>query len=197
MAGAACQWRYWFMAQNQLRAKATSFDDASWHLNHARLLTELERELRALGLEPEIESPFSMPLDKKGAALAGQMDCLVVDPKSGIATVYDCKTGSAKPQHKLQVLVYMHTLTKRLRFRNLGLRGSIVYPDRREDILRFPDGFADNFDFWVQLLLSDVPPRRVPGSDCRFCPITTEDCVERVEWGAESTGLGEEEWLTN
>jgi hypothetical protein len=185
------------MAHNQLRQRSAEFDDPSWHLDHSRLLTELERDLRERGLEPEIESPFSMPLDKKGAALAGQMDCLVVDPTTRLATVYDCKTRRPKPQHKLQVLVYMHTLTKRLRFRDLGLRGSVVYPDRRDEIPRFPEGFASDFDFWVKLLLSEEPPRRVPGPDCRFCQITVEDCSERVEWGTKAPGSPEDEWFTD
>jgi hypothetical protein len=193
MAGAPCQWRYWFLVHNQLQERATEFDDPAWHMKHSRLLTELEQELRAKGLEPEIESEFTMPLNKFGAALAGRMDCLVVDPAAQVATVRDCKTGSPKAADKLQVLVYMHTLTKRLRFRDLGLRGEVVYPDHREEIARFPVGFAEDFDFWIHLLLAEKPPRKVPGQECRFCPISSNDCPDRVEWNEENGPIGD--WL--
>jgi CRISPR/Cas system-associated exonuclease Cas4 (RecB family) len=181
MAGAACQWRYWFQARHFLNERATTFGDPTWHLKHSRLVTELEQDLRAEGLDPEIESEFTLALDEKGAQLAGRIDCLVDDPNTRTATVYECKTADPRPKDQIQVLLYMNVLTKRPRFRDKGIRGELVYPGQRHQIRAFPEAFDQEVDFWLRLLMSDTPPRKVPGSDCRFCPITRVDCPERYE----------------
>jgi len=181
MAGARCQWRYWFLTHNQLKEKANEFDDPTFQIRHSRLVTELEQELRDQGLNPEIEYEVRVPLDKRGAELKGSIDCLTDDETSQIATVWECKTVEKKQKHALQTWLYMYLLTKRARFRDKGIRGMVVYPRERLPHRSIPDDFPSQVDFFEQLLVADRPPRKVPGSDCRFCPISLVDCPERQE----------------
>lgn len=179
MAGARCQWRYWFLSHFKLREKARVFDDPSWQVRHSRMLTELERELQDQGLQPEIEYAITLPIGKQGAQLAGSIDCLTDDDVSQTATVYECKTGAKRQKHTIQTWLYMHMLTRRARFRDKGIRGSVVYGTEREEHRGIPDDFGSHVEFYEQLLVSDKPPRKSPGAECRFCPITAIDCPER------------------
>jgi hypothetical protein len=179
MAGARCQWRYWFLSHFKLREKARVFDDPSWQVRHTRMLTELERELQDQGLQPEIEYAITLPIGKQGAQLAGSIDCLTDDDVSQTATVYECKTGAKKQKHTIQTWLYMNMLTRRARFRDKGIRGSVVYGTEREEHRGIPDDFGSHVEFYEQLLVSDRPPRKSPGAECRFCPITAIDCPDR------------------
>lgn len=179
MAGARCQWRYWFLAHFKLEQKAGGFDDPSWQMRHSRMLTELEQELRDRGLNPEVEYVMSLPIGKQGAQLAGAIDCLTDDEANRVATMYECKTGAKKQKHTLQTWLYMHMLTRKARFRDKGIRGSLVYGTEREEYRGIPEDFGSHVEFHQQLLVSDRPPRKSPGPECRFCPITTVDCPER------------------
>lgn len=181
MTGVSCEWRYWFQAHNKLNESARVFDDPKWHLNHTALLSQLEEELTDQGMELDIEYEIKHPIDRKGSMLAGKTDCLSVDPHSN-ATVYDAKTGKPKPSHQVQVMLYIWCLSKRPRFRGMGLRGELVYPDHRESIRGLPEGFDDKVLHWLKKLTKEESPRKAPGQDCRYCPVTQLDCPERVEW---------------
>jgi hypothetical protein len=181
MSDPECSWRYWFLSRYQLNEKAQTFDDPAWAMRHGRLVAELDRELMEAGLDPELNYELTVPLDKRGALLVGRIDLLVVDQARRVATVYEAKTGKPKGSHAMQTMLYMYCLTTRPRFRDLGIRGVLVYPDRREDIPGVPSDLPEHFEFYVSQFLSDRPPRKGPGRACRFCPVTAGDCPERVE----------------
>jgi hypothetical protein len=190
MSGANCQWRYWFQAHHYLNEKARVFDDPAWIMRHSRMLTQLEQELHARGIETEVEYEVGLPVGKEGGRVSGRLDCLGYEEAAETFTVYECKTVAKKQKHALQVLLYMHLLSKGPRFRDKGIRGMLVYESEREELRALPDGFGSEVDFWLQLLTSATPPRKVPGSDCRYCPIASVDCPERQEFPSDD-GLDE------
>jgi hypothetical protein len=185
MAGDPCHWQRWFLVYNRLTTRAREFDGSEWTVRHTRLLTDLSNEILAAHLTPDVEYELSIPIGKSGAQLHGRIDCLVVDEQAQLATVYECKTGDPKNRDRIQTMLYMHFLLQRPRFRGLGMKGVLVYPDHRDTVERFPSDFADNVKFFLDLLLAETPPRKSPGFECRDCSITKVDCPERVEGESE------------
>src|SRR5207249_2027188 len=122
------------------------------------------------------EYELSVPIGKTGAKLNGRIDCLTYDEDRGVATVYECKTGAPKNRDRIQTQLYMYFLTRRPRFRQVGLRGVLVYPNDRVPIRGFPEDFPNNTEYFLGLLAGEAQPRRSPGFDCRDCPITSVDC---------------------
>lgn len=186
MDGDPCHWQRWFLAHNKLESRAKEFDASEWTVRHTRLLTDLDNELRSAGLDPEIEYELSVPIGTTGAQLSGRIDCLTVDENRGLTTVYECKTGTPKNRDRIQTMLYMYFLTRRPRFRGLGMLGVLVYPDQREEVRGFPADFPENAEFFLGLLAGDPSPRRSPGIDCRDCPITLVDCPDRIDETAAS-----------
>ena len=78
-------------------------------------------------------------------------------------------------------MIYMHLWEKN--HPGEAVRGLVIYPDGEVFVDRLPEGFDDNLHRFMTILAGDTAPRKSPGSDCRFCPITKIDCRERVEVG--------------
>jgi len=76
-------------------------------------------------------------------------------------------------------MLYMYLLSKN-EFYGKQSRGIVIYKDKKIEISDLPENFEDNFNFFVDLLCSPEPPTKNPGADCKFCPITKNDCPERV-----------------
>jgi hypothetical protein len=76
------------------------------------------------------------------------------------------------------------------RYKNVKLQGRVQYGDHAIDIspTDVDADFLDALKALMKRMASDGPLVRAPSpSECRFCPITSDDCSERVEWG---TGEG-------
>jgi CRISPR/Cas system-associated exonuclease Cas4 (RecB family) len=189
MDGAACQWSYAFQIGHLLKTRAHEFINPEWNVAHTRALVELENEIRGKGLAPEVEYELSIQVDN--AKVAGKIDCLVVDDDNRVVTVYEVKTGSPKSRDKLQTQLYMYFLAQRGRtYREYGLRGMLVYPDRREPVDGVPEHFGDDVKFFLDLLI-DGTPRKRPGSNCRDCKIHAVDCPERLELESDARIRGD------
>ena len=59
------------------------------------------------------------------------------------------------------------------------------------EITKIPESFATNFEFFVGLLSSEESMHKEPGWDCKYCPITKNDCEERVDIAKEETSMPE------
>ena len=182
----SCEWASWFKAQHKgdSWARAPSdFDQAGWMMNHTSLLNQQRQKWEQQGYTVLTEGQNTFNLRGSSAVLAGKPD-LVARRRDQI-TVIDAKTGRSSPAHATQVLIYMYALPRALeRYRGLSIAGQVAYPDHVVDIpFEAVDGrFVENLGGLMRRLASEMPARRVPSpGECRFCEITSGDCLERVE----------------
>ena len=84
-----------------------------------------------------------------------------------------------------QVMLYMYAVPNALgRHGGIPFTGSVVYPGHSVEMPAtvVDTGFVENMGRLVRRLASKVPARRVPSAaECRYCPITSADCPERMD----------------
>lgn len=174
----ACLWGAWFQVHNKLDAKQPSeFDLVGWQVDHARMLTELIRELKKPGRFVNREQRISLQLPLNGATISGTADCVVYENQS--IHVYDCKTGKDRPSDQIQVMTYLYMLGQTPVHAGKSIAGTVVYSDHRVSVPGLPGGFESNLEYFVNLLAGPTAPPREPGLDCRFCNLTSFDCPDR------------------
>ncbi len=179
MAGdVKCQWKSWFRSHYQLPRGPNSKAEAlvEWKVAHNRALSELTRNLASRGLSPINEYSFKTRLPS-GGTLSGQVDCLVED--NGRVVVYECKTGLRRAKDQLQLMLYLWALGREPRFRGKELTGLLIYGDDEFEVVPYAE-FEKDLTHFGALLSGPDPAPKVPGADCRFCPITRKDCHERI-----------------
>jgi hypothetical protein len=191
MAGdSSCEWGPWFKTHYQGYSKAPSdFDQATWQMNHTRLLRQLRLEREAAGEQILIEGQTRFYYERRGPDLvvSGKPDLLAISGKT--VTVYDAKTGQPRAADQIQVMIYMYCIPlSSPRFEPKMFTGQVVYEDHRVDIPPVAVGaaFEDNFNYFLAILDSDTAPIKVPSSsECRFCDIGKADCPERIDAPAD------------
>jgi hypothetical protein len=186
MAGEqACLWASWFRAHHQDYEKvASSFDLASWNVEHTRLLIRTRSKLSAGGAEVRVEGQNAFRHRHPcGAVLAGKPDIIAFE--EGEALVIDCKTGRPKVSDQIQVQIYMAVLPMCFpKLRDCPVRGSVVYADHEVDIapMVIDARFGKHLDYFMNLVASESPPPTAPNTrECMFCDITEKDCSSRVK----------------
>ena len=173
-----CHWKVWFKTNNKLTKKQPSdFDLTSWTINHTKKLTQVKEDLIKNKKAPIIEQTIKYNIPNSDAVICGKPDCIVENENTIL--VYDCKTGKERESDKIQVMLYMYILSKK--FTTKQIKGLISYNDREVEISNLPENFEENFNYFVNILISKDFPLKNPGMDCRFCDITKEDCPERVD----------------
>lgn len=142
------------------------------------------RELKESGYDVYVENQNKFVLlGSGGVTLAGTPD--IVAAKGTDALVVDCKTGKERGSDVFQVLVYMLVLPKTHKAcAGAEVRGQVEYRGQMLDV------GADKLTEGVKRLIRDMirtvggskAPTRVPsGTECLFCGLGSEDCMERVE----------------
>ena len=174
-----CHWQSWFQSHNQLTEKQSGdFDSAGWVMSHTKMLTEFKDKLIEEGYIPLIEQSINYKIPNSNIEIAGKPDCVIEEGDD--VTIYDCKTGKESPTHQVQVMLYMYLLSKN-KFSEKQIKGIVMYKDKEIEILDLPEDFEENFNFFVNILSSLKSPMKNPGSSCRFCSITKNDCPERED----------------
>jgi CRISPR/Cas system-associated exonuclease Cas4 (RecB family) len=172
-----CQWQFWFMANNQLRDKSLGdFNEATWTVEHTKMLNTLTKDLEADGQKPLKGYRFKIPTPSGVGLIAGRLDCHVVNDDR--VCVYDCKTGAQRNEHAIQVMIYLYALSQEKAFAGKEALGYVVYKEGTIPVKCSPDLEGDIREF-TDILVSALPPSKQPGRDCRFCKITTADCPSR------------------
>ena len=173
-----CQWQGWFLTQNKLTKKQpNNFDLADWKINHTKMLTELKEKLIKDKYMPILEKPIKYNIPNSDAVICGKPDCVIENKDTVI--VYDCKTGKERDSDQVQIKLYMYLLSKG-EFSEKKIKGVVLYKDKEIEIKDLPENFEENFNFFVERLISAEPSTKNPGGDCRFCDIIKDDCPERV-----------------
>ena len=183
---ASCEWASWFRSHHQDWAKPPSdFDQAQWMLEHTALVNQARESREKLGYTVYTEAQNAFRLRGKFATLAGKPDLIAV--KGGDAVIIDAKTGKPSPAHAVQVLIYMYAVPKSLgQYRGVEFRGHVVYPDAQVGIpvSGVDEKFTERLASLIRRLAAETPARRVPSTqECRFCDITVEDCLARIDDG--------------
>ena len=188
MAGnASCEWQAWFQVQydgKSWRKRPSDFDEAAWKVEHAQMLHDEVAHWESLGYTVKVENQNWIRLPGRRATLGGKPDIVVLkDDDQGI--IVDTKTGQPKEADVVQVMLYMYALP-RLGGLMYGrtFDGRVVYKDHSIDIpaAQVDAEFVKRIGAQMHTLASPVAPRRRPSFlECRFCPITVEDCPDRVD----------------
>jgi CRISPR/Cas system-associated exonuclease Cas4 (RecB family) len=176
-----CKWQPWFKANYKMEKEQPSdFDLTSWKIKHTRLLTELSEELELVdGIELRIEEELKFTFEETQTILAGKADCIC--KRSKIITIYECKTGKERESDKVQVMIYMWLLSNDPRTSNHTILGEVVYSDKRVRIAKLDESFESDLLYFVKLLSRKKPPQKSPGSACKICKITSDDCDKRID----------------
>jgi hypothetical protein len=183
----SCEWAAWFRAHHQGFDKAPStFDSTGWRLAHTALLDRKYRQLVEAGHSVSVEGQNKFWLKGKCATLGGKPDLIGLN---GSGTICDVKTGQPKASDQVQVMIYMWAVPRALpKYQGWRFDGLVVYPDHEVPIPAeaVDPSFVDNLAGLIKRVSADTPARRVPSLDeCKFCDLTSKDCLDRVEAGAE------------
>lgn len=108
----------------------------------------------------------------------------------------DAKTGQPRVSYQVQVMTYMYAVPLAFpQYEGIPEGGLVIYEDHEVDIPpEAVDGpFKSDMVDLIHKLSGNEPARKVPsGSECGFCDITAEDCVERIEGGDLHAGSSDD-----
>ena len=183
----SCVWASWFRAHYERfrKAESSSFDLVKWRVAHTTLLRQTKETLRAGDhtVTEEEQNIFRLT-GTSGATLAGKPDMIATAP-DGTVTVYDAKTGTRKASDAAQVMIYLYALAHNPRYRGRRLEGMLVYADGTE--VPVPAGsldgaFIESLHDLLGRVTDSEAAERVPSErECAWCPLTTDDCPDRIE----------------
>ena len=140
-----------------------------------------------------VEKQNKFRLNGASATVSGQPD--LVAEKDGDVTVIDVKTGIPRQSDIAQVMIYMFGLGRCFaEWKDIPLKGRVVYSDHAVDIPAdaISPGFIKHLCSLIRRVADEKPALLVPSStECGFCPITLEDCPQRVSVPAEAVAVEE------
>ena len=182
-----CEFKIWFQAHHDGRTwtkVASDFDLAKYNLRHTDLLRRCAQEYidRGYFVTLENQNEFRIPL--AGATVSGRID--LVATRDDELVIIDVKAANPSQAHEIQVMLYMMFLQLMdTRANDKRVTGEVYYGE--DDTVAIVAGAADQ-EFkdlvtgLIGRLTDKVPPRKVPSaSECRFCPIPSQYCTERIQ----------------
>ena len=188
----SCEWSSWFRAQhenNSWERVPRTFDSVGWQMGHTELLRGVRERWGDSGRRVFIEKQNEFRLRGKVATLGGRPDLIALS--DSLNTVIDVKTGQPKESDKVQVMLYIWAIPLALpQYKGLRFDGRVVYRDHEVEIPvdAVDDHFVSRAISLIERLASPSPGIRVSSYwECGFCPITLDDCPDRVGGIAEGT----------
>ncbi len=185
----SCDWAVWFRANwTDYERVADGFDFSIWKVKHTKLLRETHRALNGEGYRVKVENQnrFAARLDESpGIVIGGKPDLLALRDTDNI--VLDVKTGRVHDWHDHQVLLPMALLplSNLDEHRERRFHGRLVYEDGtvKEFHPRQADLLLEQLPYFLDILSGpEEEARRIPSQEeCRYCPISSEHCPERIE----------------
>jgi hypothetical protein len=181
-----CEWAAWFQAHNKITKRPSDFDLSGYQIDHTSLLRAIRDDLEGNGYNLAIEIQNYFELTGNTAKLAGQPDIIAL--RDDEALIVDGKTGEPKASHVAQVMIYMWALPKAVsKYRDVKFTGMLIYKDNPTKTIepgRVDSEFIKNLATLIRRIAGDEPCRKVPSIfECGFCPITDDDCGDRVVAG--------------
>ena len=190
-----CEWNAWFRSVHYPDSwkRMDTTDWSEFRIAHRARVKELAAELRAEGYNVFLE-PFVEASGKTHRiSLTGKPD--IVGVKDGEGLVVDVKTGQSKEADIAQVNLYLFAIPRsdvHVDFGRVPLRGRVVYYDHmgkvdEVDIPEIGEVFTREVIDLLIKLSGDEPSPTPSRHECRFCPITNEDCPARLDGDASPT----------
>ncbi|MCO6459273.1 MAG: PD-(D/E)XK nuclease family protein [Pirellulaceae bacterium] len=187
----SCLWSAWLRAHYQTAKPPNGFDLNSWQMDHSAMLRTTAAEHEKQGYKIYTEDQNLFTLKGKSGTLSGKPDVVAIKGNSGL--IVDTKTGFPKASDRIQVLIYMWAMPKtNPAFAGVMFDGMVAYRTGHCYIL------ADEVDVvfvkrvaeLMKTICGDEEPHKAPSfGECKFCPLTPEDCEDRV--GAKMIYEGE------
>ncbi len=180
----SCVWSVWFRAHHIAASQPSEFDFDKWKIDHTALLRPVIRKLALDGYKVSTEEQNQFKWKGKLGTLAGKPDVVAIDDEQKEACVVDAKTGKERVSDRVQVMVYMWVMPMVVpQLKDIPLYGKVVYSNKEVDISpnEITPAFKNNVTDLLKEVFGPEPPPKVPSySECRWCPITPEDCEDRV-----------------
>ena len=184
-----CDFALWFPSRFKFdKVPDPSFDLAAWSAEHDALVRAKADMLQAADYLVKTESENYFQLTGQTAIIAGKMD--LVARKKTYATVLDGKTGSPRKRDWWQVLIYMAVLPI-LWKTSMRISGMVFYKNGSELQIEPEELTAELkqqiFGLAKRIGTMQVAPPKTPSVlECAMCPISKNDCPDRIEDAAEA-----------
>ena len=183
-----CPHRVWHTSRHPGPMRTSTATDADpAHASRVRKLAgDLEDEVAEV--YPALRNAFEVSGSRSGARLKGRPDIIIRD-SDGLVTVYDVQEHEPDPADELVVKLCMFLLPRSNngRWRGSQPSGCVLYPDgsgKHIEADEIDAGFIESVAVAMRQLASDEPAPRVPSAaECGRCPLTAEECSDRVEMG--------------
>jgi len=193
----SCVWSAWFRAHHHFakNTAATDFDLENWQLEHTALIRRTVAEFEGNGFTVFTEHQNQFSLKGKLGTLAGRPDVAAMKGDEG--WIVDGKTGQPRPSDSIQVMLYMWALPKvNPAYANVRFRGRVEYKCRHVIIEaeEVDAAFAAQVGALMREVCATDEPRKAPSfRECLYyCPLTPDDCVDRVEKELVAAGVTDE-----
>lgn len=191
---ANCLWSAWFRAHHYAARLDTDFDANAWQMEHAALVRRTADRYAAEGYTVTVEYQNQFALKGRLGTLAGRPDIVAIRDDEG--WLIDAKTGQPKAADHTQVMLYLWGLPlANPAYAQIRFRGRVEYKCRfgiiepEEVDAAFTARLAD----LMRVVCGPNAPRKSPSfRECQFCPLTRDDCLDRVESDVAFAGATDE-----
>lgn len=191
----SCLWSAWFRAHYSFaKTERADFDLDRWVVDHTTVVKRTAAEFEGKGFIVMTERQNQFSLVGKLGTLAGRPDVVAIQGDEG--WIVDGKTGQPRASDRVQVLLYMWALKKaNPAYANVRFKGRVEYMARYNliDTEEVDAAFATQVAELMKLICGPDEPRKAPSfGECRCCPLTREDCADRVETEEILAGVTDE-----
>ncbi len=190
----SCVWSAWFRAHHHYAKVDSDFDLDRWQTDHAALVGRTVAAFAADGYKVFTERQNQFTLAGRLGTLAGRPDVVAVRGNEG--WVVDAKTGQPRASDRAQVMLYMWALARaNPAYAGVRLRGRVEYNTRHALIPaeEVDAAFVARVGGLLREVCGPAAPRKAPsGQECGCCPLTPEDCGDRLEEDMAYAGVTDE-----
>lgn len=191
----SCLWSAWFRAHHQFaKTDRADFDLDRWQMDHTAVVRRAAAEFVEKGYTVLTEHQNQFALAGKLGTLAGRPDVVAIRGDEG--WIADGKTGQPRASDRVQVQLYIWALKKaNPAYAGVRFRGRVEYMASYNliDSEEVDAVFATRVAELMKVICGpDEPPKSPSFGECRCCPLTREDCADRVETEAVLAGVTDE-----
>jgi hypothetical protein len=189
-----CVWSAWLRAHYQTAKKPNGLDLGSWQMDHTAMIRRASQDHERQGYKVWTESQNLFMLKGRSGTLSGKPDVVAVKDNAG--WVVDTKTGSPRASDRVQVMLYMWALPKtNPAFAGVTFDGKVIYKSGFTVVSagEIDEVFVRRVGELMKEICGDREPHKAPSyGECLHCPLTPEDCSDRVTTEKAYTGETDE-----
>ncbi len=152
-------------------------------MDHTALIRKVAQDHESQEYKVWTEGQNVFALKGKSGTLSGKPDVVAVNGHSG--WVVDTKTGSPKASDRIQVMLYMWAMPRtNPAFEQVTFDGKVIYKTGYTIITadEIDPVFIKRIGELMKEICGEDEPHKAPSyGECQHCPVTPEDCAERVQ----------------